>query len=90
MNKPKFKTAEQIHNELYDLIPQSGKNCGVDIIEARCDRWTKEYKKFHEHDRKQYISKEDLYDFLDNNIKNIGFNSLWILFKKELKRRLEE
>lgn len=44
----KWEVHEALEKEFYEALPQKAHDCEISIHEAHCDRFTKEFDKFHE------------------------------------------
>lgn len=52
----KWEVYEALETELYNALPQKAHDCDISISEAHCDRFTKDFDKFHEVEQEEFIN----------------------------------
>lgn len=58
--KTKWQVFEELEKEFYDALPKKAHDCDIGIHEAQCDRFGKEWDKFHEVIHEKFCFKESL------------------------------
>lgn len=48
MTKTKWEVYIELEEEFYNALPQKAHDCDISISEAQCDRFGKDWDKFHE------------------------------------------
>lgn len=54
----KKQVYEALREEFYNALPQTAHDCDVDIEEALCDKWSKEYDEFHAKTDEEFNEKD--------------------------------
>lgn len=54
----KWEVYDALGTELYNALPQKAYDCDISISEAHCDRFGKDWDKFHEVEYEEFDIKE--------------------------------
>lgn len=56
----KWEVYDKLQDEFFSALPKIAKECDVDIEEAHCDKFHKDYNKFHEVEHEEFEMFKDL------------------------------
>ncbi len=53
--KTKWQVYEELENEFNEALPQKADDCEISIHEAQCDRFGKDWDKFHDKINEEFV-----------------------------------